>query len=151
MPEVGMKYGDNRRQTRVILFGPEEAQWRLQRGLIKGGMQSMHMAWTVLIDASADLDDALQRIRYGEDLEVFVICQGALASRTQHQFLADVTKLAGAISQHPHKPWVCVQLADDILDEVCGIIHSYDLTATDGDTCAAIHARWEQQQGLVAA
>ncbi len=131
-----MQQTSGRRITRVMFYGIDADDMFLHHKLmVKGGLQTMHMGWTLLAHPRNTPAEAIADIKEFEDLEVvyFLRC---IESK-------DAVEIALALAEHKHKPWVHLVSESDYLKP---IFEKLGVKVRDaGPIEHTIHERWASQ------
>ncbi len=99
-----MKRNHGNRETHVLAYGLNFDQWFNWRVDLKGGLQSMHMGWTLTTFHAVDAGSAVAYIEAHKDLEI--ICFDNQTGLSHEHLAEEAFVIAEALSRHEHKPWV---------------------------------------------
>lgn len=127
--------------TRVLALGLNQDEWQNEHsGLIKGGLQTMDMAWSFTSWAVLTVEEAVEIIKKYEDLELVTICAGDDVRYSDGEMLC----LAAALHAHLHKPWIHVNSPET--GNLFSTFNMEGLTIVHGGSIEhAIFERWRSQ------
>ena len=133
--------------TEVLLVGTSLETWNMMKGLVKKGLQGMHVGWGYVSVPAPTFHVAFTRIVERRSLDIVHISNEMRLPAEDMRRGCEV--LARKIARHPNRPWVLLKDEDDLV-YLTPLFSVHGIEVRNGMLENIIHERWAAENKQLA-